>query len=98
MAPACTNNPATDKQIFCPVPATLLSTHDEWEDNVKKAKLDTVHRRARLQEKNRQAAIRSRQRKKAEWDRLVNAEVALLEENLHLKSRIAELEKRLLGK
>lgn len=80
------------KQIFAP-----SAVHDlrDWSNTAQKARLESVQRRARSQEKNRIAAMKSRQRKKKEWDRLIDAEKALRAENELLKQRNEYLENQL---
>lgn len=58
---------------------------------------DTLERRSRSQERNRLAAMKSRQRKKREWERLVQSETLLREENVQLKQEIARLREQLLA-
>ena len=49
---------------------------------------DPVERRLRSQERNRLAAMKSRQRKRNEWERLLKSEAALLCENATLKKEL----------
>lgn len=63
---------------------------------------DSMERRMRSQERNRLAAMKSRQRKKKEWERLLESEKSLASENTELKkeistllARIASLEEKL---
>lgn len=58
---------------------------------------DTLERRSRSQERNRLAAMKSRQRKKKEWERLVQSEALLREENTQLKQEVARLREQLLA-
>lgn len=57
---------------------------------------DPIERRLRSQERNRLAAMKSRQRKKKEWERLIKAESALLTENASLKEELGRLREELL--
>jgi hypothetical protein len=68
------------------------SNHPVWAASIQQAKASTLEKQLRFQEKNRIAAMKSRQRKKLEWERLQESERALLEENRSLKERIAVLE------
>lgn len=63
-----------------------------WAKSIQQAKASTLEKQMRFQEKNRIAAMKSRQRKKQEWERLQISEKSLLEENRSLKERIAVLE------
>mgnify|MGYP001048067305 CR=1 FL=1 len=63
-----------------------------WAASLQQAKVTTIEKQLRFQEKNRLAAMKSRQRKKKEWERLQQSEKALLDENRSLKERIAVLE------
>lgn len=63
-----------------------------WANSIQQAKASTMEKQMRFQEKNRIAAMKSRQRKKQEWERLQVSEKSLLEENRSLKERIAVLE------
>jgi len=63
-----------------------------WVSSMQQAKNSTVEKQIRFQEKNRIAAMKSRQRKKQEWERLQASEKALAEENRCMKERIAVLE------
>jgi len=53
-------------------------------------------RKQQSQERNRIAAIRSRQRKKQEWERLVQAESDLRRENIELKQQLARIQQEFL--
>jgi hypothetical protein len=57
--------------------------------------IDIYGRRLRSQEKNRIAAMRSRQRKKKEWERLVKSELSLRQENVRLKEEMDNLQDEL---
>lgn len=63
-----------------------------WAASIQQAKASSLEKQMRFQEKNRIAAMKSRQRKKKEWERLQESEKTLLEENRSLKERIAILE------
>lgn len=52
---------------------------------------DSVERRMRSQERNRLAAMKSRQRKKKEWERLLESEKSLALENVELKKEVSTL-------
>lgn len=56
---------------------------------------ESLERRSRSQERNRLAAMKSRQRKKKEWERLINSESLLREENTQLKQEVARLREQL---
>lgn len=66
-----------------------------WLSNVQKVKANSLEKQLKSQEKNRLAAMKSRQRKKQEWERLVDAEKELLNENQRLRQRIVSLEAEL---
>jgi hypothetical protein len=66
-----------------------------WLSNVQKVKANSLEKQLKSQEKNRLAAMKSRQRKKLEWERLVDAEKELLNENQKLRQRIVSLETEL---
>ena len=66
-----------------------------WLSNVQKVKASSLEKQLKSQEKNRLAAMKSRQRKKQEWERLVDAEKELLNENQKLRQRIVNLEAEL---
>lgn len=51
----------------------------------------SLERRLRSQERNRIAAMKSRQRKKKEWERLMDSEAALARENTRLKEEVMRL-------
>lgn len=83
-------NPAT---IGSPFPSgNDIPVRDNWLANVRKAKADSIEKQLKCQEKNRLAAMKSRQRKKKEWERLILSEKELLEENQRLLQRIQSLE------
>ncbi len=63
-----------------------------WANSLQQAKSCSLEKQLKFQEKNRIAAMKSRQRKKKEWERLQSTERILLEENRMLKERIAILE------
>lgn len=54
------------------------------------------YKRSRCQERNRLAAMKSRQRKKKEWERLVTLEAHLAQENAVLKEEISRLKDEIL--
>lgn len=66
-----------------------------WLSNVQKVKANSLEKQLKSQEKNRLAAMKSRQRKKQEWERLVDAEKELRNENQRLRQRIVSLETEL---
>lgn len=63
-----------------------------WAASLQQAKASSIEKQMRFQEKNRLAAMKSRQRKKQEWERLQDSEKELMDENRSLKERIAVLE------
>lgn len=75
------------------MPSMVDTPNPMWAASIQQAKASTLEKQLRFQEKNRIAAMKSRQRKKQEWERLQNNEKILSEENRRLKDRIAELEK-----
>lgn len=57
--------------------------------------METLERRLRSQERNRIAAMRSRQRKKKEWERLIESEHLLRQENASLRNEIDGLQEEI---
>lgn len=60
-----------------------------------RSRTDPNERRIRSQERNRIAAMKSRQRKKREWERLIDSEATLLQENIKLKEEVLRLREEL---
>ena len=56
---------------------------------------DMLDKRQRSQERNRLAAMKSRQRKKKEWERLLQVEASLMDENAKLKQELNRLQEEL---
>lgn len=81
----CTNPPKT-------VPSMSESY---WLATLQHVQLETIQKRKRVQENNRVAAIKSRNRKKQEWNRLLASEKNLQEENEELKNKIIKLQELL---
>lgn len=88
--------PLGPKMGGVPMPHSMSSmepsNHPVWAASIQQAKASTLEKQMRFQEKNRIAAMKSRQRKKQEWERLQDSERSLTEENRSLKERIAVLE------
>jgi len=75
-----------------PVVSSDALSNQAWAVSIQQAKASTMEKQMRFQEKNRLAAMKSRQRKKQEWERLQSNEKALVEQNRSMKERIAVLE------
>lgn len=97
VVPPSQQHPQSISKLHPVVPLqTSVSPSDHassiWAASLQRAKVTSIEKQLRFQEKNRLAAMKSRQRKKKEWERLQQSEKALLDENRSLKERIAVLE------
>ena len=89
-------NYTTSPQYILPAYSPLMMMHSPFKHEPQPV-LDPEEKKRIVQERNRQAAVKSRLKKKHEWYRLLETQQLLQQENDLLKYRIQELESILTG-